>query len=120
MLEKVNLADKFALFSDHWHPRVVGNINNFQVKLVKIKNEFIWHSHTVEDELFLVVKGSFTMKLRDGDVQINEGEFIVIPHGVEHMPVADEECHILLLEPKGTLNTGNVQDEKTVSNLEEI
>lgn len=120
MLKKVSLSEKFALFTNHWSPKIVGEINDFHVKLVKIEGEFVWHHHEHEDEMFFVVNGSFVMKVRDGDVQVNEGEFIIIPHGVEHKPVADAECQILLFEPKNTLNTGNVQDVKTVDDLEWI
>jgi mannose-6-phosphate isomerase-like protein (cupin superfamily) len=119
-IEKVNLTQKFGLFSDQWSPKVAGEINDFAVKLVKLKGEFVWHHHDVEDELFMVVKGQLTIKLRDGDIVLNEGEFAIIPHGVEHMPVAEEEVHIILLEPKETLNTGNVQSERTVKDLQEI
>src|SRR4028119_1405950 len=110
-MESINLAEKFSLFNDYWSPRVVGELNNFHVKLVKVKGEFVWHHHDVEDELFLVVKGRLLLKLRDRDVWLEEGEFAIIPHGVEHLPYAEEETHILLLEPKSTLNTGNVQNE---------
>ena len=120
MPEKVNLEEKFSLFSDHWSPKIVGELNDFHVKLAKIEGEFVWHHHEVEDELFLVIKGSLLMKMRDKDVRVNEGEFIIIPHGVEHKPVAESECHIMLFEPKGTLNTGNVQDEKTAVDLDQI
>lgn len=114
MLDKVNLADKFALFSEHWSPRIAGQVNDCHVKLVKLKGEFVWHHHEHEDELFLVVKGRLTMRLRDGDVTVSPGEFIVVPRGVEHCPVADEETHVLLFEPAATLNTGNVRSERTV------
>lgn len=117
---KANLADKFALFREHWSPKIAGEVNDAYVKLVKFKGDFVWHHHEREDELFLVVKGSFTMKLRDGDIEVGEGEFIIIPRGVEHKPVADEECHVLLLEPKSTLNTGNVRNERTLPQLERI
>lgn len=116
-LRTVNLAEKFAQFSDHWSPKLAGQINNFAVKLVKVQGEFVWHHHDVEDELFLVIKGQLVIRLRDGELVINEGEFAIIPHGVEHCPVALEECHLLLLEPDTTLNTGNVQNDRTVSNL---
>ena len=116
-MESINLAEKFSLFNDYWSPRVVGELNNFHVKLVKVKGEFVWHHHDVEDELFLVVKGRLLLKLRDRDVWLEEGEFAIIPHGVEHLPYAEEETHILLLEPKSTLNTGNVQNERTVAEL---
>jgi len=119
-MDKVNLAEKFSLIQDHWSPKVAAEINNFQVKLVKLKGEFVWHHHDIEDELFLVVKGRLRMRLRNGEIQVGEGEFIVIPHGVEHLPVADGEVHVLLLEPKSTLNTGNLRNERTRAELERI
>ena len=119
-MEKVNLAQKFSLFDEYWSPKVAGELNDSEIKLVKVKGEFVWHHHEVEDELFLVVKGRLLIKLRDRDIWLEEGEFLVIPHGVEHCPVAPEEAHILLLEPKGTLNTGNVQNERTVAHVEKI
>ena len=119
-IDKVNLAEKFARFSEHWKPKIVGEVNDFQVKLVKVKGEFVWHHHEREDELFLVVKGTLRMKLRDREVRVGEGEFIVIPRGVEHLPVADEEVHLVLLEPATTLNTGNVRSDRTVPELERI
>src|SRR5262249_51358526 len=115
--KKVNLAAAFATFSDHWHPRIAGDVNDFQVKVVKLKGEFVWHHHDVEDELFLVTKGRLTMRFRDGDVAVDAGELIIVPHGVEHLPVADEECELLLLEPKTTVNTGNVGGERTRTEL---
>lgn len=120
MVEKVNLADKFALFQDHWHPRIAGEVNNMHVKLTKLKGEFLWHTHDAEDEMFLVVKGELLIRLRDQEITVREGEFIVIPHGVEHQPVAQEEVEVVLFEPKDTLNTGNVENERTVSDLEWI
>ena len=119
-MEKVNLAQKFSLFHDYWSPKVVGELNDFHVKLVKVKGEFVWHHHEREDELFLVAKGRLLIELRDRDVNVEEGEFIIIPRGVDHKPVAEEEAHIVLLEPKSTLNTGNVQSERTVANLQRI
>jgi mannose-6-phosphate isomerase-like protein (cupin superfamily) len=119
-MEKVNLASKFSLFQDHWSPKIVGEINVTYVKLVKLQGEFVWHHHENEDELFLVVKGSLLMKLRDRDVRVEEGEMIIIPRGVEHLPVAEEEVHVILLEPKTTLNTGNVKGERTVEVLQRI
>ncbi len=113
LMEKVNLANKFGLLTEHWKPKIVGEINDSYVKLAKLKGEFVWHAHEKEDELFLVVKGTLVIKLRDRDVRLQEGEFFVVPRGVEHMPVADEETHVLLLEPKTTLNTGNVRNERT-------
>lgn len=119
-MEKVNLAEKLSLFNDYWSPKIVGEINDSYVKLVKVKGEFTWHHHEAEDELFLVVKGRLLIKLRDRDIELQEGELAIIPKGVEHMPVAEEEAHILLLEPKTTLNTGNVQNEKTVAALDRL
>ena len=110
-MEKVNLRDKLALFSDHWSPKVVGDMNGQQVKFV---GEFVWHHHDHEDELFLVVSGRFRMEFRDRHVWLEAGEFLIVPRGVEHRPVADEEVHVLLFEPATTLNTGNVTDERTV------
>src|ERR1051325_7481833 len=110
-ISKVNLREKLDSFEDRWSPKIVGEINESFVKLVKLEGEFVWHHHDGEDEMFLVIKGSLLMKLRDRDIQINEGEFVIIPRGVEHLPVADKEVHVLLLEPKSTLNTGNVSNE---------
>ncbi len=120
MIEPVNLAQKLAQFSDYWKPKIAGEMNDSYVKLVKLKGEFVWHQHEHEDELFLVIKGRLLIRLRDRDLWINEGEFVVIPRGVEHLPVAEEEVHVLLLEPKSTLNTGDVQNERTVASLERI
>ncbi len=120
MIEPVNLAQKLAQFSDYWKPKIVGELNDSYVKLVKLKGEFVWHQHEHEDELFLVVKGKLLIKLRDRDLWVNEGEFVVIPRGVEHLPVAQDEAHVLLLEPKSTLNTGDVQNERTVASPERI
>ena len=117
---KVNLSEKFSSFSGYWSPKIVGELNDSYVKLVKVKGEFIWHQHEKEDELFLVVSGRLLMRLRDGDVWINPGEFFIVPRGVENMPVAEEEAHVLLLEPKTTLNTGNLRNERTVPELERI
>ncbi len=113
-MEKVNLANKFDLFQEHWSPKIAGELNDSYLKLVKLKGEFVWHHHETEDELFLVVKGRLLIKLRDRDISLDEGEFVIIPRGVEHCPVAEEEVHVLLLEPKSTVNTGNVQSERTV------
>lgn len=115
-MEKVNLAAKFAQFSDYWSPRIVGELNDSYVKLAKLKGEFIWHHHDNEDELFFVVKGRLLMQLRDRDVWIEEGEFFIVPRGVEHRPVAEEEVHLMLLEPKTTVNTGNITNERTKEN----
>ena len=119
-MTKVNLAEKFSQFETYWDPKIVGELNNQYVKLAKFQGEFIWHHHENEDELFLVVKGKLIIKLRDGDVELNEGEFYIIPRGVEHLPVAEKEAHILLFEPKGTLNTGETDSDKTVHDLDEI
>ena len=119
-MDKVNLADKFAAFHDQWSPKIVGEVNDSHVKLAKIQGEFVWHSHEAEDEMFLVFKGRMIMKLRDGDVDLTEGEFFIVPKGVEHCPVADEECQILLIEPKGTLNTGDAGGDRTVAEPERI
>jgi len=113
-MEKVNLASKFGLFQEYWSPKIVGELNDSYLKLAKLKGEFVWHHHEAEDELFLVVKGRLVIKLRDRDISLDEGEFVIIPRGVEHCPVAEEEVHVLLLEPKSTVNTGNVQSERTV------
>jgi mannose-6-phosphate isomerase-like protein (cupin superfamily) len=120
MIDKVNLADKFALFSDHCNPRIVGEVNDCQVKVVKLIGEFVWHHHEVEDEMFLVVRGRLTMHFRDRSVELAPGEFIIVPRGVEHKPAADAETEILLFEPKTVLNTGNVVNERTVAELERI
>jgi len=120
MIAKVNLAQKFDLFDEYWSPRIAGELNDSYVKLAKLKGEFVWHQHDNEDELFLVVKGHLTIKLRDRDVELDEGEFVIIPRGVEHLPVAEEEVQVLLLEPKSTLNTGNVQSERTVAELKRV
>ena len=113
-MEKVNLEEKLASFDECWSPRIVADLNGQQVKLVKVKGEFVWHHHDEEDELFLILKGRLKMELRDGDVWLDEGEFLVVPRGVEHRPVAEEEVHLLLFEPVTTLNTGNVRNERTV------
>jgi len=120
MIQTVNIAQKLGLFHDYWSPKIAGELNDMQVKLVKLKGEFVWHHHDNEDELFLVLKGKLLIRLRDRDLHIGEGEFVIIPRGVEHLPVAEEEVHVLLLEPKSTLNTGNVRNEKTVSEPETI
>jgi mannose-6-phosphate isomerase-like protein (cupin superfamily) len=115
LIEPVNLVEKFKLIDEYWSPRIAAELNDSFVKLAKIKGEFLWHQHEVEDELFLVIKGKLVIRFRDRDLHLMPGELVVIPHGVEHMPVAVEEVHILLLEPKGTINTGNVESERTVS-----
>ncbi|MBK8062464.1 MAG: cupin domain-containing protein [Gemmatimonadetes bacterium] len=116
----VNLADKFSRFADYWHPRIVGELNGQHVKVAKLLGEFDWHFHADEDELFLVIQGTLTMQLRDGDVTIGAGEFFIVPRGVEHRPVAEEEVHVVLFEPASTFHTGNVATEKTRESLEWI
>jgi len=119
-MEKVNLLRKFSLVNEYWSPKIIGELNDSYVKAVKLKGEFIWHHHEQEDELFLVVKGSLLMRFRDRDVRLEEGEFLIVPRGVEHLPIAETEAHIVLLEPKSTLNTGNVKNERTIAELERI
>jgi len=119
-LEKVNLAQKLSLFSDHWSPKIIGELNGQHVKLVKLLGEFVWHHHDEEDELFLVVNGRFRMEFRDREVWLEEGELIVVPRGVEHRPVADEEVSVLLFEPASTLNTGSAGGDRTVAELDRI
>ncbi len=119
-MRSVNLAAKFRLFDDYWSPKIVGDVNDSYVKLVKLKGEFVWHHHEAEDELFLVVKGRLLLRFRERDVWVEEGEFVIVPRGVEHLPIAPEEAHVLLLEPQSTLNTGNVRNERTVAELERI
>lgn len=119
-MEKINIAEKLELFHEYWSPRILGEVNDSYVKLAKFKGDFVWHTHENEDEMFIVVKGELTIKFRDKDVQLHEGECIVIPKGIEHMPVAEQEAHVMLIEAKTTLNTGNVVNEKTVENLEKI
>jgi mannose-6-phosphate isomerase-like protein (cupin superfamily) len=119
-VEKINLREKLVLFQDDWNPRIVGELNGQHVKLVKFRGEFVWHKHGDEDELFLVVKGRFRMEFRDRHVGLEEGEFLIVPRGVEHRPVAEEEAHVLLFEPATTLNTGDVRDGRTVERPEWI
>jgi mannose-6-phosphate isomerase-like protein (cupin superfamily) len=119
-MEKVNIAEKLALFNDCWNPRIVAELNGQHVKVVKLKGPFVWHQHAGEDEMFLVVQGSLRMEFRDRAVELGEGEFIVVPRGVEHRPVAEAEVAVLLFEPANTLNTGNVRDERTVAEPERI
>ncbi len=119
-MESVNLQEKFAHVKEYWNPKIVGELNDSYVKVVKLQGEFLWHHHEKEDELFLVVKGMLRMKFRDREVAIREGEFLIVPRGVEHLPVAEEEVHVVLLELKSTLNTGNIRNERTVAELERI
>ena len=117
---KANVAEKLALFDEHWKPKIVGELNGQHVKLVKFLGEFVWHHHDEEDEMFLVVEGRFRMEFRDREVWIERGEFIVVPRGVEHRPVAEDEASVMLFEPASTLNTGNVIGEMTVAELDRI
>jgi mannose-6-phosphate isomerase-like protein (cupin superfamily) len=119
-MDKVNLAEKFELFQEHWSPKLVGRVQDCDVKLAKVLGEFEWHHHPDEDEMFFVVKGRLLMKFRDRDVSLTEGEFLIVPKGVEHLPVADEEAWLMLVEPAGTLNTGNVVSDRTVTNPEAL
>ena len=119
-MEKVNIAEKLRLFDDLWSPKIVGELNGQFVKLAKLKGEFVWHHHDDEDELFWVVKGRLRMLLKDREIVLEEGEFFIVPRGVEHKPVADEEVHLLLFEPKSTLNTGDQKNERTLETLEWI
>jgi len=119
-MEKVNIAEKLALFQDHWHPRIVGELNGQHVKLVKFQGEFVWHQHDHEDELFLVVSGQFKMEFRDKTVELRENEFLIVPKGVEHRPVAEQEVAVLLFEPASTLNTGNTTGILTRDTLDKI
>lgn len=119
-VEKVVIAEKLSRFTDHWNPRIIGELNGQHVKAVKLKGEFVWHHHDHEDELFLVIRGKLKMEFRDHTVEVKEGEFIIVPRKVEHRPVAEEEVEILLFEPASTLNTGNLDNERTKRNLEKI
>jgi mannose-6-phosphate isomerase-like protein (cupin superfamily) len=119
-MEKVNLLEKFGRFDDRFSPKIVGDLNDHQVKVVKLRGDFVWHLHETEDELFLVVKGKMTMGLRTGDIELSEGELVIVPKGVEHKPAAEDECWVVLIEPATTLNTGNVVGERTVTQLDRI
>ena len=119
-VEKVNIAEKLSLFDERWSPKVVSELNGQHIKVVKFLGEFVWHQHDEEDETFLVIDGRFRMEFRDREVWIEEGEFIVVPRGVEHRPVAEGEASVMLFEPVSTLNTGNVRDEMTVTELDRI
>jgi mannose-6-phosphate isomerase-like protein (cupin superfamily) len=119
-METINLIDKFSRFSDYWNPRIIGELNDSHIKAVKLRGEFVWHHHENEDELFFVVKGTLRMKFRDREALVREGEFIIVPRGTEHCPASDEEVHLVLMEPKTTLNTGNITNERTVAQLEHI
>ena len=119
-MDVVNLEERLSRFDETWSPRIVGRLNGQLVKVARLAGEFVWHHHAEEDELFFVIAGRLRMKFRDGERLIAPGEFIIVPRGVEHLPVADEECHVMLFEPESTLNTGNVENERTVRELEEL
>ena len=119
-MEKVNLPEKFGLFTEHWSPKIAGQLNGQQIKLVRFLGTFVWHHHENADELFLVVKGRLVIQLRDRDITLDAGQFFIVPRGVEHKPFAEDEVHVMLFEPAGTLNTGNVSNERTVHELERI
>ena len=119
-MEKINIAQKFSSFRDHWSPKIVGDLNDHQVKLVRLKGEFVWHKHDEQDEMFLVVGGRITIRFRDRDVDLASGEMLIVPKGVEHMPVAAEEALVVLVEPRDTLNTGDAIDPRTARELERI
>ncbi len=119
-MQKVNLADAFASFTEPWSPRIAAELNGQEVRLAKLEGPFVWHRHADADELFLVVKGHLTLRLRDRDIELEEGELFVVPRGVEHLPVAEAECHVLFFEPAGTLNTGEAENERTVRTLERL
>jgi len=120
IMDKINLADKLARFSECWSPRIVGELNGQHVKVVKIKGEFLWHEHEKEDELFLVITGKMIIHLRDRAIELSEGEFFIVPKGIEHKPAAEEEAHILIFEPASTVNTGTIRNERTVDRPERI
>lgn len=119
-IPRISLAEKFSSFTDHWHPKIVGELNGQQVKLAKFQGAFVWHAHEREDELFLVVRGGFTMEFRDHTVELREGEMIIVPRGVEHRPVAEQEVWVMLFEPAGTLNTGSAGGARTIAQPERI
>lgn len=119
-MNKINLSQKFSMFNDFWSPKIVGELNNSHIKLAKLKGEFDWHHHENEDELFFVVKGQLLIKFRDTEISLKEGELMVVPKGVDHLPIATDEVHVIFIEPKGTLNTGNVITEKTKKILDNI
>ncbi len=113
-MQKVNFSDKFTQFNEHWSPRIVGELNGQYVKLAKVEGEFVWHKHDNEDELFMVVKGKLFLDFRDKTIELNPGEFFIVPRGVEHRPRTEDEVHLVLFEPKATLNTGEIENERTV------
>lgn len=119
-MKKVNVAEKLSLFEEYWDPKIVGELNGQHVKLAKIKGEFVWHKHDEEDEMFFVMEGKFKMEFRDKSIELNKGEFLIVPKGTEHKPVADEEASIMLIEPIGTLNTGDTKGHLTKENLQSL
>jgi mannose-6-phosphate isomerase-like protein (cupin superfamily) len=119
-MKKVDVKEKLSLFNEYWSPKIVGELNGQYIKVAKLKGEFIWHQHENEDELFMVIRGKLTIKMKTQDIELTAGQFFIVPSGVEHLPVADEECHVMLFEPKTVVNTGNVKNEKTVENLETL
>jgi len=119
-MQKVDLKEKLSLFNEYWQPKIVGELNGQYVKLAKLKGEFLWHSHENEDEMFMVIKGNLTIKLKSQDIALEDGQFFIIPRGVEHLPVAEEEVHVMLFEPQSVLNTGDKKNERTVEILERI
>ena len=119
-MKKINLSEKLSEFTDHWSPKIIAEMNNYQFKLVKIEGDFIWHNHSDTDETFIVLEGSMFIELEDETVELNEGEMYVVPRGVNHKPYAIEECKVMLVEPRGVLNTGNVNNDLTASNDEWI
>ena len=119
-MEKINLREKFGLFSEHWSPKIIGEINDSYIKIAKLKGEFLWHSHRDEDEMFYVFEGELTIRFRDRDVCLCAGECLIVPKGVEHMPVAENEAHVMMIEPKGTLNTGDAVSDRTVKTPDRI
>ena len=119
-MKKVNVGETFDRFSDYWSPKISAELNDSYIKLAKFKGQFVWHHHENEDELFFVIKGQLIIKLRNDEVRLGPGEFVVIPRGIEHLPIADDEVHVILIEPKTTLNTGNVRSERTAARLDKI
>ena len=119
-MKPIDIKEKLAQFSEYWSPKIIGELNGQVVKVAKLKGEFVWHHHEHEDEMFMVVEGTLVIKFKDGEVELNAGQFYIIPRGVEHMPVANEECHVMLFEPKSVLNTGNVVNARTVEKLDRI
>jgi mannose-6-phosphate isomerase-like protein (cupin superfamily) len=120
MIEKINVGEKFGRFAEHWQPKIIGELNDSYIKAVKVKGEFVWHDHPTEDELFFVIKGRMLLRLRDGELTLGPGDFAIVPRGVEHCPFAEEETQVLLLEPKTTVNTGEVRNDRTVADLQRL